>query len=229
MIVRPSNTVILLCDMQERFRTKISHFKHVENMAEKMLKVAAKLDVPILSTEQNPKALGPTVESLAKYLPSVHATQESGAGAKIYPKTQFSMLIPEIRDALPRESSTRFTHVALLGIETHICVWQTCLDLLHDGFRVHVVADAVSSCNVQERALALQVMSHRVFHAGFDTRTNVLPAQSIRDAGGMITTTESLIYRLLADANHPRAKEVFAIVKEYSSSTKDALNALCSV
>jgi len=208
MIVRPSNTVILLCDMQERFRTKISHFKHVENMAEKMLKVAAKLDVPILSTEQNPKALGPTVESLAKYLPSVHATQESGAGAKIYPKTQFSMLIPEIRDALPRESSTRFTHVALLGIETHICVLQTCLDLLHDGFRVHVVADAVSSCNVQERALALQ---------------------SIRDAGGMITTTESLIYRLLADANHPRAKEVFAIVKEYSSSTKDALNALCSV
>jgi len=177
-------------------------------MAEKMLKVAAKLDVPILSTEQNPKALGPTVESLAKYIPSVHATQESGAGAKIYPKTQFSMLIPEIRDALPRESSTRFTHVALLGIETHICVLQTCLDLLHDGFRVHVVADAVSSCNVQERALALQ---------------------SIRDAGGMITTTESLIYRLLADANHPRAKEVFAIVKEYSSSTKDALNALCSV
>ncbi|KNZ59445.1 hypothetical protein VP01_172g11 [Puccinia sorghi] len=179
-------------------------------MAEKMLKVAAKLDVPILATEQNPKALGPTVESLAKYLPPVHATQESGAGARIYPKTQFSMLIPEIRDALPvlRQPGTPSIHAVLLGIETHICVWQTCLDLLHDGFHVHVVADAVSSCNFQERALALQ---------------------SIRDAGGMITTTETLIYRLLADANHPRAKEVFAIVKEYSCSTKDALNALCSV
>ncbi|PLW46105.1 hypothetical protein PCASD_04169 [Puccinia coronata f. sp. avenae] len=192
--------------MQERFRTKIAHFQHVEKMSEKLFKVASTLSIPILATEQNPEALGKTVDSLAKYLASQEGTTTTTVAPRIHAKTQFSMLTPEIRSALLAHGPSGTIQVALLGIETHICVLQTSLSLLREGFQVHVVADAVSSCNTQERALALQ---------------------SIRDEGGNITTSESLIFRILADAKDPRAKEVFSIVKEYSSSTKDALQALC--
>ncbi|KAI9623430.1 hypothetical protein H4Q26_014599 [Puccinia striiformis f. sp. tritici PST-130] len=183
--IKPNNTIILLCDMQERFRTKINHFEHVEKMAGKLLKAATTLEIPILATEQYPKALGGTVKSLMDLIPS-----------SIVPRTE--------TDTDKRQQSG--TNVALVGIETHICILQTSLDLIKNGFNVHVLADAVSSCNPQERSVALQ---------------------SIRDAGGNITTTESFIYRLLSDANHPKSKEIFAIVKEYSPDTKSALEALC--
>ncbi|KAA1111550.1 hypothetical protein PGT21_003964 [Puccinia graminis f. sp. tritici] len=190
------NAIILLCDMQERFRTKIFHFEHVEKMAEKMLKASDKLGLPILSTEQNPKALGGTVQGLNELLPPER---------KPLPKSQFSMLVPELRADIASLEPRK--HVAILGIEAHICVLQTSLDLLRQGFHVHVLADAVSSCNPEERAFAFQ---------------------SIREAGGTITTTESFLYRVLADANHPQAKDIFAIVKEYSTATRDALGALCA-
>ncbi|WAQ92162.1 hypothetical protein PtA15_16A68 [Puccinia triticina] len=208
----PANAAILLCDIQERFSAspahpipplpplscrsctgpKIAHFDHLEHMAEKLLKAAAALHVPVLATEQNPKALGPTVARLAQLVPP----------DKTFPKTQFSMLVPELAATLANPAPK---HVALVGIEAHICVLQTALDLLARGIHVHVLADAVSSCNAPERALAFQ---------------------TIRAAGGTVSTTEAFIYRLLADASHPRAKDIFAIVKEYSEATRDALSAL---
>ncbi|KAA1137804.1 hypothetical protein PGTUg99_020888 [Puccinia graminis f. sp. tritici] len=121
------NAIILLCDMQERFRTKIFHFEHVEKMAEKMLKASNKLGLPILSTEQNPKALGGTVQGLTELLPPER---------KPLPKSQFSMLVPEIRTDIASLEPRK--HVAILGIEAHICVLQTSLDLLRQGFHVHV-------------------------------------------------------------------------------------------
>ncbi|KAH9440929.1 hypothetical protein Pst134EB_029581 [Puccinia striiformis f. sp. tritici] len=203
--IKPNNTVILLCDMQERFRTKINHFEHVEKMAEKLLKASTALEIPILATEQYPKALGGTVKSLMDLIPSsIVPRTETDTDKRVYPKTSFSMYqVPQIKSALQQQAGT---NVALVGIETHICILQTSLDLINGGFNVHVLADAVSSCNPQERSVALQ---------------------SIRDAGGNITTTESFIYRLLSDANHPKSKEIFAIVKEYSPATKSALEVLC--
>ncbi|KAA1123797.1 hypothetical protein PGTUg99_020256 [Puccinia graminis f. sp. tritici] len=219
------NAIILLCDMQERFRTKIFHFEHVEKMAEKMLKASDKLGLPILSTEQNPKALGGTVQGLNELLPPER---------KPLPKSQFSMLVPELRADIASLEPRK--HVAILGIEAHICVLQTSLDLLRQGFHVHVLADAVSSCNPEERAFAFQVnksntSSHQkkreVPHI-ISPRDVFFFVQSIRGAGGTITTTESFLYRVLADANHPQAKDIFAIVKEYSTATRDALGALCA-
>lgn len=189
--IDPSRTAILLCDMQGKFRTKIRHFEHVAKMSKKLLKVANTLNISVLSTEQNPQGLGTTIESL------------KGHCNKIYPKMKFSMLIPEIETGL---TQAKITTVGLIGIETHVCILQTCLDLLNLDMNVYVMSDAVSSCNLEERKTALK---------------------SISDAGGMVTTTESFVYRLLKDASSPHAKEVFGIVKEFSQETKDAVRALC--
>ncbi|POW12932.1 hypothetical protein PSTT_04122 [Puccinia striiformis] len=191
--IKPNNTIILLCDMQERFRTKINHFEHVEKMAGKLLKAATTLEIPILATEQYPKALGGTVKSLMDLIPSsIVPRTETDTDKRVYPKTSFSMY--EVLKSNPHYSNNL----------VQMSLWSGSKLILYTSN--FVLADAVSSCNPQERSVALQ---------------------SIRDAGGNITTTESFIYRLLSDANHPKSKEIFAIVKEYSPDTKSALEALC--
>ncbi|KAG0151715.1 hypothetical protein CROQUDRAFT_650743 [Cronartium quercuum f. sp. fusiforme G11] len=188
----PSNTTILVCDMQERFSDKIYQFKHVTKMSEKLLSAAAVFSIPIATTEQNPKAFGPTVEPLKKFL------HESPI-----PKTAFSMAQPALLEDLRRRACN---HVALIGIEAHICVLHSALDFIRAGLNVHVMADAVSSCNFPERQIALNL---------------------VRDSGGYVTTTESFIFGLLSDATNPKAKTIFGLVKDYSEDTKLAVNALC--
>lgn len=69
-------------------------------------------------------------------------------------KTAFSMLVPELRYTLAERSQMPY-QIAIAGIETHICVTQTALDLLSEGHRVYVLTDGVSSCNGGERGVAL--------------------------------------------------------------------------
>lgn len=107
--------------------------------------------MPIYATEQNPRALGTTVPELG--FSSDLSTDINPLG-KALPKTKFSMLIPEIRQSLHEKE---IKSVILVGIECHVCVLQSALDLLEEGFSVHVIADGVSSCNMQEIPIALDV------------------------------------------------------------------------
>ena len=88
-------------------------------------------------------------------------------------------MVPEIRSKLA-ESSLSSYQVAIVGIETHICVTQTALDLLADGHKVYVLADGVSSCNEGERGVALD---------------------RLRQEGATITTSESFLYECMGDAS----------------------------
>ena len=94
----------------------------------------------------------------------------------------------------------------LVGIETHICITQTALDLLAAGHRVYVIADGVSSVNPEERGVALA---------------------RLRDAGVIVTTSESIIFEILQDAKKPGFKAVNSLVKESKEDTKTALRVLC--
>lgn len=98
--------------------------------------------------------------------------------------------------------------VLLTGLETHICVTQTALDLLSQGHGVYVLADAVSSCNVEERWVALD---------------------RLRAAGAIVTTTESVLYELVGDATAEPFKEVSKLVREFKEETKVALETFCPV
>lgn len=97
--------------------------------------------------------------------------------------------------------------VIIVGIETHICVLQTTLDALRAGHRVYVVSDGVSSCNEEERGIALA---------------------RARQEGARVTTSESLLYEIVGDATDPAFKAIAGLVKETKQSTKEGLGSLCS-
>uniref|UniRef100_A0A7S3ZIJ7 Isochorismatase-like domain-containing protein n=2 Tax=Lotharella globosa TaxID=91324 RepID=A0A7S3ZIJ7_9EUKA len=101
-----------------------------------------------------------------------------------FEKTQFSMLTAEVKDCMEKKCSSCDTWI-IVGIESHVCVQQTALGLLKEGKSVYVLADAVSSQTRWDREIALDRM---------------------RQAGAVVTTTESCIFELLGDFKHPSAK-----------------------
>ncbi|KAL9076546.1 MAG: hypothetical protein Q9161_000878 [Pseudevernia consocians] len=110
--------------------------------AQKMIRACNTLSVPVYATTQNASRLGPICSELND--PPLYTID----------KTAFSMLVPELRYTLAERSQMPY-QIAIVGIETHICVTQTALDLLSEGHRVYVLTDGVSSCNGGERGVAL--------------------------------------------------------------------------
>jgi isochorismate hydrolase len=110
------------------------------------------------------------------------------------------MAIPEVLEKLPSKS-----RVVIVGIESHICVTQTTLDLLSHGHEVFVIADGVSSCNPQEVPIALRRLA---------------------TAGATVTTSESFIYQMVRDASIPEFKQIAALVKETKEATAAAMKTL---
>jgi len=113
-------------------------------------------------------------------------------------KTRFSMLVAEVEAVLPRPPSEQARAVVLMGLEAHVCVEQTAAQLLDRGHVVHVVADAVSSRSQQDRLLAFE---------------------RLRQMGCFISTSESVIFKLLRDKEHPKFAEIRALVKLTSPDT----------
>jgi hypothetical protein len=161
---------------------------------QKLLAFANHFDIPVFTTTQTVAKLGPTIPALAELLPSPP-----------HDKTRFSMAIPAIVDQLPPAASSP-SSVALVGIESHICITQTALDLRDAGHRVYVLADAVSSCNPSEVSIALD-------------RLRVEP-------GVVVTTSESWMYECVGDASHPSFKGLLGVVKNASADTRTVLGAL---
>ncbi|RKP09342.1 Isochorismatase-like protein [Thamnocephalis sphaerospora] len=143
-----------------------------------MSRAAEITDVPLVVTEQ--VLFGATVSEI-----------DINKAALVKPKTKFSMLIPEV-DAFLKERKTE--SIVIYGIESHVCVLQTVLELLDNKYNVHVLADGVSSINYPEIDIALNRM---------------------RQAGAAITTSESILFQLAGDSKHPHFKALSGLVKEW--------------
>ncbi|RPB02178.1 Isochorismatase hydrolase [Choiromyces venosus 120613-1] len=201
---RINNPVLFVCDLQEKFRTAIYGFDKCIQTTQKLLKASQILQIPILATTQLSQKLGPLVPELQ--LPE---------RTKIFDKSLFSMMTPELiahlDTAITAESKGvvvavgQKKSVALVGIESHVCILQTCLDLLAAGHNVYVIADAVSSCNRQEVPIALGRM---------------------RRAGAVVTTSESWLYEVMGDAKIEEFRQIAGLVKESKESTTLALQSL---
>jgi len=189
MAHRVKSPVFFCCDIQERFRSAIYGFDDMVGACVKLVKAAELFNFPIIATEQNPRALGPTISEL--HLPE--ATPR-------FPKTIFSMFISDVQPLLANHDA-----VVIFGLESHVCVLQTTLDLRAEGYKVYVVADAVSSCNKEEIPIALARM---------------------RQAGAIVTTSESVLFELLSDASHPKFKLFSGLIKESKEGTKASLQKL---
>ncbi|EFY93398.1 isochorismatase domain-containing protein 2A precursor [Metarhizium acridum CQMa 102] len=156
----------------------------------KLLTFANAVNIPVHATTQTAAKLGPTVPALASLLPSAP-----------HDKTKFSMLIPPLAAALPPGS-----RVALVGIESHICITQTALDLRDAGHFPYVIADAVSSCNRTEVIIALDRL--RAEH------------------GVTVTSSESWMYECTGDASNPAFKTLITVVKGALADTQKVLESL---
>jgi len=174
-----------LCDVQEKFRPLIHVFPSVVHVSQTMIAAARILDIPLIVTEQYPRALGKTVSEL----------QLDPSKDKIFSKTQFSMVIPAVSQEI-----SAIEVVVLFGIEAHVCVLQTAIDLIGEGKEVHVLVDGTSSTRQWERMIAFNRM---------------------RQAGVKLTTTESLLFQLLGDSLHPKFKEISKLIVEHGKMRID--------
>ncbi|KAL2294573.1 hypothetical protein Nmel_008312 [Mimus melanotis] len=175
----PSSTVFFCCDMQERFRPAIKYFGDIISVGQRLLQGARLLGIPVIVTEQYPKGLGSTVQEIDL------------TGAKlVLPKTKFSMVLPEVEAALAEIPGVR--SIVLFGVETHVCIQQTALELIGRGLEVHIVADATSSRSMMDRMFALERLA----------RTGII-----------VTTSEAILLQLVADKEHPKFKEIQNLIK----------------
>ncbi|CAH8547146.1 unnamed protein product [Schistosoma rodhaini] len=171
-------TALLLCDIQEKFRPTISHFDAIVETSSRMLTAARMLGMRILVTEMYPKGLGPTVKELGDL-----------NGIPIISKRSFTMLTDEVANIL--ELRKQIDSVLLCGIETHVCVQSTALDLIERGIQVHCIVDAVSSRNMVDRMFGFQRMSQ---------------------SGVYLTTCESALLTILCGSDHPQFRDVQKII-----------------
>ncbi|KAE8151139.1 Isochorismatase-like protein [Aspergillus avenaceus] len=193
---RIRNPALFICDIQEKFRPVIHEFSKLIPTTTKLLRATAPLNIPIYITTQNRSKLGPTIPELTPHLSASNLIADID-------KTLFSMITPEIDALLPNtRTGEQALDVLIVGIETHICVTQTTLDLLERGHRVYVIVDGVSSVNEGERRVALE---------------------RLRDAGAVVTSSESVLFEILGDAGHPGFRGVSGLVKEMKEETKGAM------
>ncbi len=143
MLLERDRSCLLIVDVQERLTPVMSDPRRVLHTCALLMRAAQRLGIPILVSEQYPKGLGPTMVDLRPYMP------EEGA----LPKLHFSAAADEaIFDRL-RGFGRR--QIVIAGIETHVCVLQSALDLKGRGFETAVVADACASRRVENEHMAL--------------------------------------------------------------------------
>jgi nicotinamidase-related amidase len=144
-VLTSDETVLVVVDVQGRLARLMHEAQALFDSLARLVKGARVLGIPVITTEQNPTGLGPTVDEIAPLLPD-----------PVIPKMAFSCCgEPAFVDAV---KATGRRQVLLAGIETHVCVYQTARDLLAGGWEVHVVSDAVSSRTAANRAVGLTKM-----------------------------------------------------------------------
>lgn len=179
-IVNRDKSALLVIDIQERILPVIFEYERVEQNSIKLIKGFKTLGLPVYYTEQYPKGLGPTSQKI----------KEALGDAKPIEKMSFSCSgAPGLFDEL---QNSKVEQVVLCGIESHVCVMQTALDLLANGFQVHIASDAVSS--------------RREFD--FNTALN-----RMQQNGAEITLTESVLFELLEVCGTEQFKTISKLVK----------------
>lgn len=162
-----NDTVLVIVDIQDRLAVVMEERQNVISNSLHLIEAAKLLDIPIILTEQYPKGLGPTVNEIREALPSYKPVE----------KITFSCCgEPAFMNSLSAKGKKK---VMLAGMETHVCVLQTCLGLLQEGYAAHVVADAVCSRTEDNFRTGIGFM---------------------RDAGAVITCTETVLFQLLEKA-----------------------------
>jgi len=178
----PAQCALLVVDLQEKLMPAIRNREELVRNSQVLIRLAAILGIPVLLTTQYLRGLGETVPEIAELLRGVQAIDKTTFGG---------FGCDDFRTALRQLPGPRTT-VLLCGIESHICVMQTALGALQNGYVVHIASDAVSSRTEANWRLGLQRME---------------------SAGCVLSSTEMMMYELLRRSGTAQFKEMLAYIK----------------
>ena len=179
-MLTPDNAVLVVVDVQGKLAQLMSDKETVFANIQRMIRGAQALSVPILWAEQVPDKLGPTIAEIAGLM----------AGLEPIAKSSFSCAgCPRFVAALEQLDRKQ---VLITGMEAHVCVYQTAVDLVEAGYSVEVVEDAIASRIPTNRSVGVRKMVAR---------------------GVGLTSTEMALFELMGDADHPAFREVQAVFK----------------
>ena len=182
--LRIDDTALLVIDLQERLMPTIVDRDQIINNTAILLRMADLLEMPYLVTEQYPTGLGRTVEPVAEAMRDRSRRVE---------KTRFSAMVDVVEDRL---TSWRRGTVIVAGVEAHVCVLQTVLDLHASGRQAFVCSDAVSA----------------------GQRDQIRPAQRRMERAGAVTSgVLSVMYELMGDSTHPAFRGCLELAKALQS------------
>jgi nicotinamidase-related amidase len=174
---------LLVIDIQEKLLPPIFQKEQLIKNSQLLIRLAGILKLPALMTTQYARGLGNTVPEIASLLPEIQAID----------KQMFSCFGSDVFCSLLKRLPGNRNTVLLCGIESHICVTQTALGALREGYIVHVASDAVSSRTEWNWRIGLERM---------------------RAAGAVISSTEMIIYELLRSSGSPAFKELLPYLKD---------------
>ncbi len=179
-MLEKENTVLLIVDIQEKLAVVMKERDKVVKNNLHLIELAKMIDLPVMVTEQYPKGLGTTVTELREAIPSYRPVEKMTFDCCGQPT-----FLDELKDHKRK-------NVVLTGMETHICVLQTCIGLLGGGINVHLVQDAVCSRTKENWKTGVEFM---------------------RDAGAVVTSTETVLFQLLKVAGTEEFKKISKRIK----------------
>lgn len=176
-----NNSILFIIDIQEKLTKAGFKGKDAAHNMAKVVKAAQILNIPTIVTEQYPKGLGTTDEEIKNNLPQHAVTVEKAA---------FSAMTESGVKKFFEDKKQK--QIVLGGIETHICVLQTAMDLIQQGYKVCILEDCSSSRHEYEHNTGIELL---------------------KQAGAKIVCTEIVLFEWLRTSKHPRFKEVQALIK----------------
>jgi nicotinamidase-related amidase len=179
-VCRREESLLLVIDMQEAMLKVVSGWQETTRRIQQLIRAAKLLEIPVAATEQYPKGLGGTISELSGELD----------GAPIFHKEHFSACLED--GFIPMIRGFGRAQVVVAGMETHVCVLQTALDLIRAGFQVHLVKNAAASRFSEDWQTAVELL---------------------KQAGAIITTAEIVIFQWAGRSNTETFRKLLPIVK----------------
>ena len=178
-LIAREDSALLIVDVQEKLLAAIDEGRQIVWNASRLARAAKQMDIPMFASEQYPERLGPTAQDLVEHI-------GEATGKRMFSCRECDAFVTQCQ-------SNNIRQIVICGIESHVCVLQTALDLLAEGFSVFIVGDAVGSRGNLDHHLALRRME---------------------TCGAIVTTTESVLFEWCETSTAPEFKQISALVRE---------------
>jgi nicotinamidase-related amidase len=185
MRINRENTIGLVLDMQEKLIPAIANQEDLLKNSLKLLEGLKLFKIPIVVTQQNTAGLGATIPEINNAIGNFSYIEKNTFSC--YREPAFIRVLNRIGKR----------NVVIMGVEAHICILQTTLDLIYNNFNPVIVEDCIGSCNENDKKVSVWRM---------------------RDVGSVITTSESMLYEICREAGTDEFKELIKLIKKYKNA-----------